>query len=112
MRRKQIFVLLILVVIGFGYTIYEKMKFISSHKSPNNKYELIIKRTELISNFIPTMPGQGGIGDKFVIAILRYNGREINRSQETFLYQSLEIKWDLKQNKVHYTRLNYFTLLE
>ncbi len=109
---KIIFITLLIFLLIAGKYIYEKMRFISSYTSPNKKYELVIKRTELISNLIPAMPGQGGLGDKFIIVILKYKGKEINRSQESLLYQNLEIKWDLKQNKVYYSRPYYFYLLE
>lgn len=110
LRTNLIVSSVILIIIGV-YT-YEKLRFISSYKSPNKKYELIVKREELISDFIPTMPGQGGLGDKSVIVILKCNGKEINRSKETILYQSLEIEWYLDENKVNYTRPKYFKLLE
>lgn len=99
------------LIITGSYT-YEKLKFISSHKSPNNKYELIIKRENLISSFIPAIPGQGGVGDKSVIVILKHKGKEINRSKESLLYQNIDIYWNLKENKVGYAKPNYFELLE
>ncbi len=109
---KIIFIVFSVFSLITGMYISEKMRIISSHKSPNNKYELVIKRIELISSFIPAMPGQGGIGDISVIAVLEHKGKEIQSSEESFLYQSLVIKWDLKQNKVNYTRIGYFNLLE
>jgi len=109
---KIIFIISTVFLLIIGMYTYEKMRIISSHKSPNNKYELVIKQTEFISNFIPAMPGQGGVGDKSVIAILKHKGKEIHSSEENFLYQSLEVEWNLKQNQVHYTRIDYFNLLE
>ncbi len=111
-KAKRIFIISSVVLLIIGIYTYEKSRFISSNKSPNNKYELIVKREELISNFIPVMPGQGGLGDKSVIVILKCNGKEINRSEESFLYQSLEIEWHLDENKVNYTGIDYFELLE
>ena len=88
------------------------MRIISTHKSPDNKYELVIKQTGLYSSFITLMPGQGGVGDKSVMAILKHNGKAIDNSEDEFLYQSLNIEWDLKQNEVYFTKLKHFNLLE
>ncbi len=109
---KIISITLLALLLIVGKRTYKKMRFVSSYKSPNKKYELVIKRAELISNFIPAMPGQGGLGAKSIIVILKCKGKEINRSQESLLYQDLEIKWNLKQNKVYYSRPHYFDLLE
>jgi len=109
---KIIFIVFSVFLLIIGMYISKKMRTISSHKSPNNKYELVIKQTELYSNYIPKMPGQGGLSDRSVIAILKHKGKEIHRSEENFLYQSLYVEWNLKQNEVHYTKIEYFNLLE
>lgn len=88
------------------------MRIISTRQSLNNQYELVIKQTDIISRFIPVMPGQRGLGDKSVIAVLKHNGKVIESSEDEILYQSLNIEWNLKQNEIYYTKLNYFNLLE
>ncbi len=53
---------------------------------------------------------EGGISNKPVIAILKYKGRTIDKSEDIFLYMDLDIKWDIENNEVYYTKIDYFKL--
>ncbi len=112
-KREKIAIVLILligIILYTGYVLHEQMVTVSVHKSPDSKFELIIQKESLINDFIPTAPGNGGISNKPVIAILKYRGRTIDKSEDIFLYMSLDVKWDIENKKVYYTRIDYFKL--
>ncbi len=106
--RKIIYILLFLVIfIGVGLYFYNSLNKLATYQSPDGKYELIIK--DNTSFFELVMPGQGGLGSKSILVILKdSNGKIIGKSKSNsncgIFYDSVEVEWDLKNEQVWYGR--------
>ena len=104
-RKKAIFIILTLAI-GLLY-LYDSYMYLETHRSPDGNYKIVIKRAESI--FTSKMPGNGGSGGVSVEVILKTSGGKIiSRSsynnQCRVFDSSIEIRWDLENNKVWYGR--------
>ncbi|WP_147239346.1 hypothetical protein [Tenacibaculum sp. E3R01] len=82
------------------------MIFLKSYKSPDGKFELIIKRSDL--DFLTsTMPGDSS---SFYVEIVlkdphgRGIGSTRNNNNCAIFKDSIEVHWDMENNEVRYGR--------
>ncbi len=106
--KKKIYTSLILIfLIALGVHFYNSQKELATYHSPDNNYELVIKREKSFLSI--TMPGDGGAGNMPVEVILKdVNGKIIGKSSDNsncaIYNDSIEIIWDLKNTQVWYGR--------
>lgn len=104
----MIYILLIIVTLtALGLYFYNSQKKITTYRSPDDKYELIIKSNR--GFFETTMPGDGGIGSLPVEVILKgSNGKIIGKSSDNpdcgLFYDSIEVIWNIENEFVSYGR--------
>ena len=109
------YIILIVIVVlgGVGYYVYQKAMVLATHTSPDGKYKAIIKRDR--GFFIPTMPGDGGPDSLPVVVILKdSSGNTIGSSDDNpqcgIFYGSIEIDWDMKNQWLWYGKAKTINL--
>ncbi len=107
-RVKLIYKVLFIVTLStvvLGICFYNSMTFLKSYKSPDGKFELIIKRNDL-HFFTSTMPGDGS--SYYVEIVLKdAQGRVIGSTSNNncaIFKDSIDVHWDMKNNEVRYGR--------
>ncbi len=114
MRYKTVIILgLLLIIVYFTHHFYQKSRVMATYKSPDGKYELIIKRDRNI--FTPTMPGDGGIDSTPIVLLLKdTKGKMIAISSDkpecNILFGNLKIEWKLENAMVKYATARYIKL--
>lgn len=101
--KKIFFAILILSLVCFvAYKFFNQKEFIRSEKSSDGNYIVEIYKEK---SFFAT-PGDGGIsGSMGYIKLLDKNGKEIgNTSNCDVSYGDIEIRWDLPNNYLFYSR--------
>ncbi|RBW62935.1 hypothetical protein DS884_01065 [Tenacibaculum sp. E3R01] len=98
--------IVILSIVVLGICFYNSMIFLKSYKSPDGKFELIIKRSDL--DFLTsTMPGDSS---SFYVEIVlkdphgRGIGSTRNNNNCAIFKDSIEVHWDMENNEVRYGR--------
>ncbi len=98
-------IVILLCIIGF-YFLFIKQTGIQYH-SPQGQFVIIIKKKQNLFSIV--MPGTGGKGSTPVTVILKdKSGKTIGKSSDnpecSIFDGSIEIEWDMKNNKVWYGR--------
>ena len=112
--KKTIYILLIIgTCIALSLYFCNSQKELATYRSPDGKYELIIKNRR--SFFETTMPGAGGAGSLPVEVILKNsNGKVIGKSSVNsdcgLFYDSVVVLWDIEEGYVSYGRAKTINL--
>jgi hypothetical protein len=112
--KKIVFILLtLLLAAGVAIHYFNKLHVLETHKSPDGKYEVVIKSNR--NFFESTMPGDGGKSIPVEIILKDVNGKIIGRSNDNSdcntLWFSIYIEWDVKNNKVWYAKSKTINLI-
>jgi len=113
MNYKKIFLSIILFGIISTVCLYKASLKIATYQSPNKNYELIVQR-RLINTFLMTMPGNGGSSSPVEVVLINAKGKVIGRSTSNsrcgVLKYDIEIKWDVKNHEVSYSKARTINL--
>jgi hypothetical protein len=112
--RKAIFIVLTLIlIIGITIHFFNQQNVLETHKSPDGKYEVIIKSNR--SFFESTMPGDRGKSTSVDVILKDVNGKIIGKSSNNSncdtLWFSIYIEWDVKNNQVWYAKSKTINLI-
>ncbi len=113
MKKTVSIVLALILVIGIAIHIFDQQCVLETHKSPDGKYEIVIKSNR--SFFESTMPGDGGKSTPVNVILKDVNGKIIGESSHNSncntLWFSIYIEWDLKNNQVWYAKSKTINLI-
>ena len=113
MRKTVFIVLALILIIGIPMCVFDQQHVLETHKSPDGKYEIVIKSNR--SFFESTMPGDGGKSTPVNVILKDVNGKIIgessNNSNCNTLWFSIYIEWDVKNNQVWYAKSKTINLI-